>query len=153
MPSAIRVSALLLLFGGCLGLVTAQNHSAAVDETIGFGTTYAAIVDDYDLETEITGSISLAAAPRLALTDEQRGLIFLGVINLPDVPELAVRAPEPGVPLSRTVELQEIPAMVVRRIPEVSGYGFVKLEDRILLVSAHTRQVESMIPRYKLVFN
>jgi len=42
---------------------------------------------------------------------------------------------------------------VVRRIPEVDGYGFVKLEDRILLVSTETRQVETMIPRYKLVFH
>jgi hypothetical protein len=51
------------------------------------------------------------------------------------------------------VELHEIPAMVVRRIPEVDGYRFVKLEDRILLVSADTRHVETMIPRYKLVFH
>ena len=87
------------------------------------------------------------------MSDEQRGLIFLGVINLPDVPELALRAPEPGVPLPQAIELHEIPAMVVRRIPEISDYKFVKLEDRILLVSTATRQVESMIPRYKLVFH
>ena len=43
--------------------------------------------------------------------------------------------------------------MVVRRIPEVDGYKFVKLDDRILLVSAQTRQVDSMLPRYKLVFH
>jgi len=43
--------------------------------------------------------------------------------------------------------------MVVRRIPQIDGYRFVKLDDRILLVSAHTRQVETMIPRYKLVFH
>jgi hypothetical protein len=153
MRSAIRVSALLLLFGGCLGLVTAQQRAAVSDETVGLGTTYAAIVDDYDIETEVTGSINLAAGPRLSLSDEQRGLIFLGVINLPDVPELAMRAPQPGVPLAQTVELHEIPAMVTRRIPEVGGYKFVKLEDRILLVSAETRQVETMIPRYKLVFH
>jgi hypothetical protein len=163
MRSAIHVSALLIALGACLGLVTAQ-HRAIGDETTGLGTTagmavygvygYTPIMDDYDNEAnETTGGVSLAAAPRLALSDEQRGLIFLGVINLPDVPELAMRAPEPGVPLSQTVELHEIPAMVVRRIPEVDGYRFVKLEDRILLVSADTRHVESMIPRYKLVFH
>jgi hypothetical protein len=161
MRSAIHVSALLIALGAYLGLVTAQQHGAAVDETVGLGTThstthgmtYAAIVDDYDAETEITGSINLASVPRLALSDEQRALIFLGVINLTDVPELALRAPEPGVPLSQAIELQEIPAMVMRRIPELDGYRFVKLEDRILIVSAETRQVESMIPRYKLVFH
>jgi hypothetical protein len=80
-------------------------------------------------------------------------LVFLGVINLPNVPELVIRAPESGVPLAKTVELQDIPAMVVRRIPELQGYKFVKLDDRILVVSAETRQVEAMIPRYKLVFH
>jgi hypothetical protein len=153
MRSAIQISALLIALGGCLGLVTAQHHTATSDETIGLGISHAAIVDDYEAETEITGSINLASVPRLELSEEQRGFIFLGLINLPDVPELAVKAPEAGVPLPQTVELQEIPAMVVRRIPEISGYKFVKLDDRILLVSAQTRQVDSMIPRYKLVFH
>jgi hypothetical protein len=117
------------------------------------GPGHGAASDDYEAETEITGSINLASVPRLELSEEQRGFIFLGVINLPDVPELAIKAPEAGVPLPQTVELQEIPAMVVRRIPEISGYKFVKLDDRILLVSAQTRQVDSMIPRYKLVFH
>ena len=153
MRSAIQVSALLLALGGCFGLVTAQQRGLAMDETVGLGTGHAAIVDDYDIETETTGTINLASAPRLSLSDEQRGLVFMGVINLPDVPELTMRAPEPGVPLSQAVELHEIPAMVVRQIPEVDGYQFVKLEDRILLVSADTRQVETTIPRYKLVFH
>jgi hypothetical protein len=43
--------------------------------------------------------------------------------------------------------------MVVSQIPEVAGYKFVKLEDRILVVSADSRQIEAAIPRYKLVFN
>ena len=51
------------------------------------------------------------------------------------------------------VELHDIPAMVVRRIPQVAGYKFAKLDDRILVVSADTRQVADMIPRYKLVFH
>jgi hypothetical protein len=152
MRSAIHISALIIALGAWLGLVAAQHHGAVVDdETVGFGATQPAIVDDYDNKT--TGSINLAAASRLSLSDEQRGFIFMGVINLPDVPELAMRAPELGAPLSETVELHEIPAMVVRRIPHIDGYRFVKLEDRILLVSADTRQVETMIPRYKLVFH
>src|SRR5262245_24700837 len=114
MRSAIHVSALLIALGGCLGLVTAaQRGGAEIDASVGLGS-HAAIVDDYD--HEITGSIQLAAASRLALSDEQRGLVFLAVINLPDVPELAMRAPEPGVPVAQTVELHELPAMVVRRI-------------------------------------
>jgi hypothetical protein len=153
MRSAIRVSALLILLGGCLGLVTAQHHAATVDETVGVGTPYAEIIDDYDREIDATGSITLASVPRLSLSDEERGLIFLGVISLPNIPELAMRAPEAGVPLAKAIDLQEIPAMVVRRIPELRDYRFVKLDDRILVVSAETRQVEATIPRYKLVFH
>jgi hypothetical protein len=154
MRSAIRVSALLILLGGCLGLVTAHHHAATVDETVGLGTRYGdIIIDDYDREMDATGSISLAAVPRLSLSDEGRALVFLGVINLPDVPELVMHAPEAGVPIAKSIELQDIPAMVVRRIPELQGYKFIKLDDRILVVSAETRQVEAMIPRYKLVFH
>jgi hypothetical protein len=160
MRSAFHVSALLLALGVGLGLLTAQHRAAAVDETVGLGAapgaipgaTHAAIIDDYDRESEVTGSVSLAA-PRLSLSDEQQGLIFLGVINLPDIPELAMPAPTAGAPLAPTIALHEIPAMVVRRIPQVSDYRFVKLEDRILLVNLETRQVETTIPRYKLVFN
>jgi hypothetical protein len=80
-------------------------------------------------------------------------MIFLGVINLREVPDTAIEAPEPGVPLPQVVKLHDIPAMVVSQIPEVAGYKFVKLADRILLVGADSRQVEAAIPRYKLVFN
>ncbi len=150
MRSAIHVSALLIALGGCLGLVMVPHRGAINDETAGVGTPHAAIVDDFDIET--TGSIELAGASRLSLTDEQRAFIFLGVINLPDIPDIFLHTPAQGVPLPKTVELHDIPAMVVRRIPQVAGYKFAKLDDRILLVSAETRQVADMIPRYKLVF-
>jgi hypothetical protein len=152
MRSAIKVSAILLALGGGLGVVMGQYRGISIDHTVGIGAPrHAAIVDDFDIET--TGSISLAATSRLALTDEQRGLIFLGVINVPDVPDIFLHVPQTGSPLPETVQLHEIPAMVVRRIPELAGYRFAKLEDRILVVSAQTRQVADMIPRYKLVFH
>jgi hypothetical protein len=148
MRSALHVSALLIAIGGCLGLVAAQHRGAAVNAA---GTPYAAIVDDF--ETEITGSIGLSSASRLSLTDEQRGFIFLGVMNLPEIPDVFVHVPARGGALPEAVALHDIPAMVVRRIPQMAGYKFAKLEDRILVVSAETRQVADMIPRYKLVFH
>jgi hypothetical protein len=152
MRSAIKVSAILLALGGGLGVVMGQYREAAVDQTVGIGAPQqASIVDDFDIET--TGSIGLAGTSRLALTGEQRGLIFLGVINVPDVPDIFLHLPPTGRPLPETVQLYDIPAMVVRRIPELDGYKFAKLEDRILVVSAETRQVADMIPRYKLVFH
>lgn len=148
MRSALGISALLIIVGGCFGLVTAQQRGGV---EAGLGKLEPAIVDDYD--AEITGSINLASVPRLQLSDEQRGFVFLGVINLRDIPELDMHAPAPGVPLPETVELHDIPTMVVRRIPQLAGYKFVKIVDRILVVSAETREIESTIPRYKLVFH
>jgi len=150
----MQVSAILLALGGGLGLIIGQHRGAAVEETVGIGTPQqVAIVDDFDIET--TGSIGLAAISplTLTLTDEQRGFIFLGVINVPDVPDIFLHLPPAGNPLPETVQLHDIPAMVVRRIPELAGYKFAKLEDRILVVAAETRQVADMIPRYKLVFH
>lgn len=150
MRTAIGVSAILLAFGGCLGLVTARYHATSVD-TVGIGPPRTAIVDDFEVET--TGSIARTRGSQLTLTDEQRGFIFLGVISVPDVPDAFVHVPPPGVPLPEAIELHEIPPMVVRRIPEVTGYKFAKLEDRILVVQGETREVADMIPRYKLVFH
>jgi hypothetical protein len=157
MRSAIQVSALLLALGGGLGLLTAQHNEAAIGQASMSRTPYAAIVDDYD--NEITGSIGrgsvsqLTSESRLTLNDEQRGFIFLGVINLPGIPDTFLHMPEPGTPLPEAVELHDIPPMVARRIPEVAGYKFAKLDDRILVVKAETRQVADMIPRYRLVFH
>jgi hypothetical protein len=148
MRSALQASALLLAIGGCFGLVTAQHRGAAIEKT---GDRYTAIVDDFD--NEVTGSIGDFGRSQLGLSDEQRGFIFLGVMNLPGIPDTFVHVPARGMPLPEAIELHDIPAMVVRRIPQVAGYKFAKLEDRILLVSADTREVADMIPRYKLVFH
>jgi hypothetical protein len=149
MRSVIHVSALLLALGVAIGLVTYKHlPRLAASETVGVGGPSAGVADEFD---EPTGSLGLAAAPRLRLSDEERGFIFLGVINLPDVPDVAMHAPPISGSLPETVALRDIPAMVVRRIPQVRDYGFVKLDDRILLVNAATREVAAMIPRYKLI--
>ena len=49
--------------------------------------------------------------------------------------------------------LQELPASVTRDIPMVQGYKFVKLDDRILLVSPVDRTVVAEMPRYKTVLD
>jgi hypothetical protein len=158
MRSAISVSAFLLALGAFIGLVTAHYRPVASEQTVGAGDVewaavpYAAIVDDFDNE-EATGSIGPADTSHLALDDEQRGFVFLGVINLPDIPDVAMRAPELATALPAEIEAHDIPAMVIRRIPQLRDYKFVKLDDRILLVGAHDRRVADMIPRYKLVIH
>jgi len=149
MRSAIHVSAILLVLGGALGLITAPHSIKGIGQTA--ATSDTAIIDDFD--QDVTGSIAPAQQSRLSLNDEQRGFIFLGVINLPDVPEVFLHMPVAGAPLPEFVELHDMPAMVLRRVPQVSGYKFAKLDDRILVVSPDTRQIADMIPRYKLVFH
>jgi hypothetical protein len=148
MRSVIHVSALLLAFGACIGLVTAKHMGTQRDSVEPVADTHGLLGEDF---SGPTGSIGVSGLPRLSLTDEQRGYIFFGVVNLPDVPDVTMRTPFPAERLPETVELHDIPAMVIRQIPHVRDFKFVKLDDRILLVDAETRRVEAMIPRYKLV--
>jgi hypothetical protein len=149
MHSAYRNGALILALIGFTGLAASRYHSAATQETVGLGTPYAAVVDAFDDDT--TGSIGQVSGSGLELSDEQRGFVFLGVVNLPDVPDVAIAPPRLAEMLPETVALHAIPAMVTRKIPALARYRFVKLDDRILLVSAGSRQVVAAIPRYKLM--
>jgi hypothetical protein len=128
-----------------VGLVAfaAQNRASIVASAPAFDTVAGA--DD------ITASIDRSAATHaLSLSDEQRGLIFVGVINLPDVPDVELPAPSLVYSIPEAVELQELPAMVTSRIPLVKGTSFVKLDDRILLVRSSDRMVVGEIPRYRV---
>jgi hypothetical protein len=99
---------------------------------------------------DVTGSIGVAASQHgLPLSDEQRGHIFDGIMKLRDTPVADVPEPEAATALPRSVKLQELPASVIRDIPMVQGYKFVKLDDRILLVSPIDRTVVAEMPRYK----
>jgi hypothetical protein len=60
-------------------------------------------------------------------------------------------APKLAERLPAAIALHAIPAMVTRRIPALSEYRFVKLDDRILLVGAESRKVMAALPRYKLM--
>jgi hypothetical protein len=51
------------------------------------------------------------------------------------------------------VALQDLPASVTHEIPMVQGYKFVKLDDRILLVSPLDRSVVADLPRYRTMLD
>lgn len=104
---------------------------------------------------EATGTIGAHSllSRRLPLTDEQRGHIFDGIMKLRDAPVAEMPAPAAADALPSSVTLQELPASVTREIPLVQGYKFVKLDDRILLVSPRDRSVVAMMPRYKLILD
>ena len=102
--------------------------------------------------SDVTGGIGPApAATRLQLSEEQRGRVFAGIMRLPDAPVADVAVPQPIYALPRSVELQELPASVTKDVPVVRGYKFVKLEDRVLLVSPLDRTVAAEMPRYRLI--
>jgi hypothetical protein len=120
--------------------------AAVVVGSIGFRTIESwRIADDSD----VTGSIGHAGG--LPLSDEQRGHIFDGIMKMRDAPVADVAEPELSRALPRSVELQELPANVTQDVPVVQGYKFVKLDDRILLVSPRDRIVVAELPRYRLI--
>jgi hypothetical protein len=98
-------------------------------------------------DPDTTGSIGPASLP---LSGEQRGRIFEYLMRLPQTPAADVK-PEAAAPLPSSVPLQDLPAGAVREVPQVQGYKFVKLDDRILLVSPATRLVVAQIPIYRMI--
>jgi hypothetical protein len=144
MRSSMRRGAIVLVALSCAGLALAaqtgwraagQAPDVAADET--------------------TGSLPPTGARRmtqpLPLTDEERARVHARVIRMPDAPTADVPAPELLGALPSFVPLQDLPAGMAQEVPLVEGYKFVKLDDRILLVSPATRVVVSEIPRYKLM--
>ena len=101
-----------------------------------------------DIDT--TGSIGHPASI-LPLSDEQRGLVFLGVTSLPDVPVVDGPAPHMSAVVPASIVLQDVPAMVVSKVPHVRDHKFVKFEDYILIVRSTDRVVVADIPRYRLL--
>jgi hypothetical protein len=87
--------------------------------------------------------------PELAISDEQRGHIFEIVMRISDVPVANGPTPEITDALPEQVPMQDLPAEVSQDVPLVQG--FVKFDDRILIVHPSSRLVVAMIPRYKLV--
>jgi len=145
MASAFWQGARVLALAGAVGLSIEYQISPDVDQT-------AEIVRPVLPPDETTGSVDRSAPPGfIPLSDEQRGLIFLGVMNLPDVPAAGMTAPDPEEMLPATVELKDMPAMVTRTIPLMRDHKFVKLYDRILVVRPEDRLVVVEIPRYRLL--
>jgi hypothetical protein len=143
-----RVALLFTLAGLCLGAAIVL----AADRLAPRGGDVSAATDRNS--RDVTGSIGgLAGAGSLPLSDEQRGHIFDGIMKLPDAPVADVPAPAAASGLPTSVALQELPASVTREIPMVLGYKFVKLDDRILLVSPIDRSVVAEMPRYRTMLN
>jgi len=144
-PLANQVALLFGLAGLCLGAAIVLEAGRIASR----GGDVSAVLER--TSGDITGSIGESAGAGLPLTDEQRGHIFDGIMKLRDAPVADVPAPEVAAALPSSVALQELPVSVTREIPMVQGYKFVKLDDRILLVSPRDRSVVAEMPRYRIV--
>jgi hypothetical protein len=149
MLSFRAVAVLLAVAGGSL----AAAVELGVGQVAPWGGELVAVADNVAEDAgDFTGSIGAAAGARaLPLSDEERGHIFEGIMRIRGVPETSV--PWPATAMPGGIALQDLPASVTRDIPMVQGYKFVKLDDRILLVSPLDRSVVAVMPRYKLILD
>jgi hypothetical protein len=146
-PLLNRIALLFGLAGLCLGVALGLEVGRIATRSGDVSTAADRQAGD------ITGSIVASASARLPLTDEQRGHIFDGIMKLRDAPIADVPVPEVETELPSSVPLQELPPSVTREIPMVQGYKFVKLDDRILLVSPLDRAVVAEMPRYRTLLD
>ena len=109
----------------------------------------AAAAADSGLSNIMTVDSAKSAVPEFS--DEERGRIFDGIMRVADAPVTEMAALEVANSLPEEVPTQELPIDLIREIPLVRGHKFVKLDDRILVVSSASRLVVAMIPRYKLL--
>jgi hypothetical protein len=136
--------AIVLALVGVVGSAVVTPTAAEDLSEVAIGPTFP---DD-----ETTGSIDRSAITQsLPLSDEQCGIVFLGVMNLPETPEVHIAVPAAAAALPDWVELRDLPAMVIHRIPLLQDHKFVKLDDRILVVRPSDRIVVSEIPRYRIL--
>ena len=82
----------------------------------------------------------------LPLDDEQKRQIYDRVMGNAQIPVTQTTA-QPATILPGTVELSELSPAIDEQIPAVRGYKYVKLPDRVLVVSPSNRVVVGEIRR------
>jgi hypothetical protein len=124
-------AAIILLVGAAL--------AAAAQTGRGSGTTIEAT------------SPNTRAAAKLALSDEERGLIYADVMRMPNATVAHAPAPEAAEALPDDVAMQDLPRTLTQHVPLVQGHKLVKFDDRIVIVEPVSRAVVALIPRYRLL--
>jgi hypothetical protein len=89
--------------------------------------------------------IPIMARP-LPLNDEQKQQIYDRVMNSEQIPVTQTTA-QPATILPGAIELSELSPAIDEQIPAVRGYKYVKLQDRVLVVSPSNRVVVGEIRR------
>jgi hypothetical protein len=91
------------------------------------------------------------AMAELALSDEERGLVYAGIMRMPNAVVAHAPAPEAVEALPDDVAMQDLPRTLTQHVPLVRGHKFVKFDDRIVVVEPASRVVVALIPRYRLL--
>ncbi len=162
MQPSFRSGALLLALFGGIGLAAADKNNIAPpiqelaaipvtgdasDVTGSLGRSWHTLPSGAPVDQSIAGRLPII----LPLSDEERGRINDSVMKLLDVPSAQVADADVATELPSSVAMQDFPESLLDDVPVVQPYKFVKLEDRIWLVSPSTRKVVAEIPRYHLI--
>jgi hypothetical protein len=99
----------------------------------------------FDANVAARDRIPIMARP-LALNDEQKRQIYDRVMSSEQIPVTQTTA-QPATILPGSIELSELSPAIDDQIPAVRGYKFVKLPDRVLVVSPPNRVVVGEIRR------
>jgi hypothetical protein len=99
----------------------------------------------FDAAVAARDRIPIMARP-LPLSDEQKRQIFDRVMSNQQIPVTQTTA-QPATILPGSVELSELSPAIDEQIPAVRGYKYVKLPDRVLVVSPSNRVVVGEIRR------
>jgi len=163
MQLSLRRGALMVALLGGIGFAAAEkdntvNSKASVlqipptdentDEVTGsIGPNWHVLPSGAPVDQSIAGRLPVI----LPLSDEERAHIHASVIKLVHVPAEQVADADMATELPVSIPMQEFPEALLDEVPVVQPYKFVKLEDRIWLVSPMTRRVVAEIPRYHLL--
>jgi len=99
----------------------------------------------FDENVAARDRIGIMARP-LPLTDEQKRQIYSSVMERSDAPVTQTTA-QPATILPGSVQLSELPAGLEDQFPALRGYKYVKLPNKMLLVSPSNRIVVGEIQR------
>ncbi len=76
------------------------------------------------------------AMAELALSGEERGLIYAGVMRMPNAVVAHAPAPEAAEALPDDVAMQDLPRTRTQHVSLVRGHKFVKFDGRIVVCRA-----------------
>ena len=86
------------------------------------------------------------AHERLNLSQQQKQAIDQGLANEPAQSSADAQEAQVGSKVPRSVTTHPMPSSVTQQVPETKNYFFVKLPDRVLVISPDDQMIAEIIP-------